>query len=152
MQITTKNLSGVQCVAIDADLVEGEAVEEALVEGGLVGGDVQVFKGEIPEAVVIRSFDVGEDLAGQGDVPEGDVVGNGGGRGGAALEVEELGPGFGADQTVGFSGNVFDGDVFVDLGGIGAHLEPEDAGGAVDGAVLHQDVLVVDGFASAGDG
>jgi len=96
-----------------------------LVEEGFFGGDGEVFKGEIPEAVVFRSFDIGEDLAGQGDVPEGDVVGNGGGRGGAALEVEELGPGFGIDQSVGGAGDPLDGDVFVKLGGIGAHLKPE---------------------------
>lgn len=91
----------------------------------MVGGDVKVLKGEVPEPVVFRPVDVGEDFAFQVDIPEGDVVGDGEGRGFAALEVEELGPGFGVDQAVGFSGDVFDGDVFVELGCVGAHLEPE---------------------------
>jgi len=138
-------------VAVDHYTGQGEAVEEALVEEGFFGGDGEVFKGEVPEAVVFRSFDVGEDFTGELNIPEGDMVGDRRGRGGAALEVEELGPGFGVDQAVGGAGDPLDGDVFVKLGGIGAHLKPEYPGRAVYLAVLHQDVPVVDGFASAGD-
>ena len=58
-------------VAVDHYTGQGEAVEEALVEEGFFGGDGEVFKGEVPEAVVFRSFDVGEDFTGELNIPSG---------------------------------------------------------------------------------
>jgi len=110
----------------------------------MLGGDVEVGEGEVGEAVLVAAGHGEEGLALEGAVLHGDVVGVGERHVGAPLEVEELGPGLDVEEVGDGAGDAVDGDVLVALGGVGPHLEPEEAGGVSDADSAQDDVAVVD--------
>lgn len=127
-----------------------EVLYHGAVAGAVLGLDVEVLEEEVLQFVLLGGAGIEEDVAVEGDVAQGDVVGVGHGDVLAALQVEELRPGLDVDEALGIALHVVHQDVLVVLRSVGTHLEPQQATGVADGAAAQDDVVVVDGLAAAG--
>ena len=100
--------------------------------------------------LVFGLHDVEEAVAIEPDVAHRDMRGIGHRRVLAAFQIEELLPRTHEKKRTGIAFYIFDGDVFVVLRRVGAHLEPQQARCVAHLAAAQHDVAVVDRFAAAG--
>ncbi len=139
---------------IDFDIQDCEVLNHLRGEFGFLGSpDIEVFEVEVGEFVlVIVLADVEEDIAIHLAVLHSYVVSVGHRRILTSLEIEELAPRLYIEEILCCTVAILHGGVFILLGCVSAHLEAEEYSfGAVDAAIAHYHVVVIDGLASEGE-
>ena len=105
---------------------------------------VDILEGEGLELVFLAGAHIEEVAAGHPDVLHHDVIALREGHVGAVLGLEKLRPRAHDEEASRATGDVAYGDIFVVLGRVGAHLQPEHAVGIVSLALAEYDVPIVE--------
>ena len=129
---------------MDIHVLRDTVVNQRGIKGFLFILHTNVLEREIRQFVLVTFTDVEEVFSGHLDVTDGDVVALRQGHVLTVLRLEELRPGADNEERAALAGDVLDGDVFIVLGRVGAHLEPEHAGSRPDMTAAQDDVAVVE--------
>lgn len=117
-------------LAVDLDVLGHKAIDKVMVEGALLGSDVEVLESEVGEmGDLLLLLGIEEDVALDIAAAHDDVVGIGLGCILAALEVVELCPTSDEEEVLDRASDVLDCDVLVLLWGVGTALDPEEVVG-----------------------